>query len=203
MAGWALALFLVYLALAFGGRTFVQLRRTGSSGFRGISGRPGSIEWVGGVLFVAALALGLAAPALQLAGVVNAVEAMDRTVVHTVGFIAFGAGLVGTLAAQGAMGSSWRVGVDESERTELVTGGPFARVRNPIFSAMIPAATGLALLAPNPLALAAVLVLIVALEIHVRFVEEPYLLRVHGGRYASYAARVGRFVPGVGRLESR
>jgi hypothetical protein len=44
MAACALALFALYLALAFGARTFLQLRRTGSSGFKGISGHPGSAE---------------------------------------------------------------------------------------------------------------------------------------------------------------
>ncbi|MET9817324.1 MULTISPECIES: hypothetical protein [unclassified Streptomyces] len=39
------------------------------------------------------------------------------------------------------MGASWRVGVDVGERTALITGGPFAYVRNPIFTAM--AVTGL------------------------------------------------------------
>jgi protein-S-isoprenylcysteine O-methyltransferase Ste14 len=38
------------------------------------------------------------------------------------------------------------------------------------------------------------------LEIQVRLVEEPYLIRVHGDAYRTYAARTGRFVPGVGRL---
>jgi protein-S-isoprenylcysteine O-methyltransferase Ste14 len=41
-------------------------------------------------------------------------------------------GLAGSLLAQLAMGDSWRIGVDESEKTELVTAGPFAVVRNPI-----------------------------------------------------------------------
>jgi protein-S-isoprenylcysteine O-methyltransferase Ste14 len=40
----------------------------------------------------------------------------------------------------------------------------------------------------------------VALEIQVRAVEEPYLLRTHPEEYAEYLARAGRFVPGVGRL---
>ena len=39
MAALALALFVLYIALAFGARAFLQLRRTGSTGFRGISGR--------------------------------------------------------------------------------------------------------------------------------------------------------------------
>jgi protein-S-isoprenylcysteine O-methyltransferase Ste14 len=200
MAGWALGLFLLYLTLAFGLRTLVQLRRTGSSGFRGISGRPGSIEWFGGVLFVAALLLGLLAPTLQLAGVIDPVGTLDQPATHTIGLVLFGIGLLGTLGAQEAMGTSWRIGVEERERTELVTDGPFRTVRNPIFSAMVPAATGLALLAPNPLALAAVPILIGALEVQVRLVEEPHLLRTHGDRYAAYAARAGRFLPGVGRL---
>jgi protein-S-isoprenylcysteine O-methyltransferase Ste14 len=34
----------------------------------------------------------------------------------------------------------------------------------------------------------------------VRLVEEPYLAATHGSSYASYAAAVGRFVPGVGKL---
>jgi hypothetical protein len=52
-----LVLYGLYLALAFGARTVLRLRRTGSSGFKGISGRPGSTEWAGGVLFAVALGL--------------------------------------------------------------------------------------------------------------------------------------------------
>ena len=33
-----------------------------------------------------------------------------------------------------------------------------------------------------------------------RFVEEPYLRRAHGEAYRAYAARVGRFLPRIGRL---
>jgi hypothetical protein len=33
----------------------------------------------------------------------------------------------------------------------------------------------------------------------VRCVEEPYLIRVHGDAYRSYARAVGRFLPGIGR----
>ena len=35
---------------------------------------------------------------------------------------------------------------------------------------------------------------------NVRGVEEPYLLGTHDGTYRTYAARVGRFVPGLGRI---
>ena len=50
----------------------------------------------------------------------------------------------GTFAAQLAMSRSWRIGVGPEERTELVTRGAFALVRNPIFSWMIVAGVGVA-----------------------------------------------------------
>ena len=196
----ALVLYGLFLAVAFVARTVIQLRRTGSSGFRGISGRPGSAEWIGGVLFAVAMVLAPVAPLLDLAGVLDPVGALDGEFGHAAGIGLFFGGFVTTVVAQAAMGESWRIGVDESERTALVTGGPFAYVRNPIFSGMIPVAFGLALLVPNVVALVAVVALVVALEIQTRLVEEPYLLRTHGEAYRGYASRAGRFLPFVGRL---
>ena len=196
----ALAVYLAYLVLAFGLRSWIQWRRTGSTGFKGVTGRPGSAEWLGGVLFVVALALGFAAPVLDLAGVAEPVDALNGHGTHTVGVVLAISGIALTLYAQRAMGASWRIGVDESETTPLVMDGPFALVRNPIFAAMLPTSLGLALLVPSVPALAAVVALFAALELQTRAVEEPYLLRVHGAAYAEYASRVGRFVPGIGRL---
>ena len=48
-------------------------------------------------------------------------------------------------------------------------------------------------------ATAATVVLLAAIQVQVRAVEEPYLLAVHGDAYRDYAARVGRFVPRMGR----
>jgi protein-S-isoprenylcysteine O-methyltransferase Ste14 len=196
----SLALYGLYLALAFGLRTLIQLRRTGSSGFEGIGGTPA--ERIAGVGFTAALLLGAAAPVLALLDWVEPIAALDTDAVHVVGAALAVLGIGATLYAQIMMGSSWRIGVDSQERTELVTSGPFALVRNPIFSAMVPTALGLALLVPSWVAIAGVVGLAIALEVQVRVVEEPYLLWAHGAAYASYAARVGRFAPGVGRMRA-
>lgn len=200
MAEAALAIYVVYLSLAFGLRSVLQRRRTGSVGFNGIGGRPGSAEWLAGVGFAVAIALGFAAPVLALAGALEPVDALDGPAGHAIGTALALGGLTLTLYAQVAMGDSWRIGVDPAERTSLVTSGPFAIVRNPIFSAMIPTALGLALMVPNVASLAGLAGLVVALELQVRVVEEPYLLRIHGTEFARYATRVGRFLPGVGRL---
>jgi protein-S-isoprenylcysteine O-methyltransferase Ste14 len=44
---------------------------------------------------------------------------------------------------------------------------------------------------------------LLGIEMQVRAVEEPYLKRIHGEAYLHYAKRVGRFVPGFGRLAER
>jgi protein-S-isoprenylcysteine O-methyltransferase Ste14 len=198
----ALALYASFFLLAFGWRTWRQLRTTGSSGFQGISGRPGSGEWWGGVLFVVAIVLGVAGPVVQLADVVDPVSALDVAGAQVAGLALAVVGIGLTLLAQVAMGASWRIGIDETTRTDLVTAGVFGLVRNPIFSAMIVGAAGLALLAPNVVSLVGLVGLILAIQLQVRRGEEPFLRRTLGAEYVRYAADVGRFVPGVGRLTS-
>jgi uncharacterized iron-regulated membrane protein len=68
----AVVLYAVALVLLFGVRSWVQRRRTGHTGFHGISGTPADAGWWGGVLFVVAMVLGLAGPLLAVTGVVPA-----------------------------------------------------------------------------------------------------------------------------------
>jgi protein-S-isoprenylcysteine O-methyltransferase Ste14 len=197
--GWAWAALAVYLAwagFAFGIRSALQRRRTGDAGFRGISGRPGEASWWAGVLFVAALLGGAAAPAAALAGLPTL---GGGAALHGTGLALTLAGMALTTTAQLAMGASWRVGVDAGERTALVTSGMFAQVRNPVFTAMAVTGAGLALMVPNLVAVLALASLAAAVQLQVRVVEEPYLLNTHGDDYADYTTRTGRFLPGIGR----
>ncbi|MBE1489529.1 protein-S-isoprenylcysteine O-methyltransferase Ste14 [Plantactinospora soyae] len=194
----ALVLYLLGLGLAFGCRSFAQWRATGDTGLRLDAGPVGSIGWWARLLFVAALLLGLAGPLAGLAGLAP-ITLVDHGWIQLVGLLLAVAGVLATLAAQLQMGASWRVGVDPGERTALVTGGAFALARNPIFTAMTATTLGLAMMVPTPVAVAAVVLLVVSIQVQVRAVEEPYLTRTHGVAYAGYAARVGRFWPGVGR----
>jgi protein-S-isoprenylcysteine O-methyltransferase Ste14 len=195
----ALISYVVMLPVRFGVRAAILRARTGTTGFRGISGRPGSAAWWAGISFIAALLLGLAAPAAALTGILSPPPSLTGPGMWGTGAAIAAVGSVLVLAAQSGMGSSWRVGVDEHERTALVTDGAFALVRNPVFTAMVIAAIGWALMVPTWLSLAAVAVLVIAVQLQVRVVEEPYLHRTHPGAYPAYAQHVGRFLPGVGR----
>jgi protein-S-isoprenylcysteine O-methyltransferase Ste14 len=196
----ALALWAVFGLLAVVVPVALQLRRTGSTGFKGLSGRPGSLDRLAGLGLVVAIALGVIAPQVAKSGDVEPIGALDHDWLHAIGISLFVLGLAAIVFSQQWMGRSWRIGVDEQERTELVSTGPFAVVRNPIYTGMIAAVLGLGLLVPNVVAVASVALLFAALEVQTRLVEEPYLLRVHGQSYESWASQTGRFLPGVGRV---
>jgi protein-S-isoprenylcysteine O-methyltransferase Ste14 len=143
-------------------------------------------------------ACAVAAPLAELAGL-QPIPVLDRTPVRVAGAGLVVVGIAATLAAQLAMGASWRPDVDPTTRTALVTRGPFRLVRNPVFTATATTAAGLALLVPNLVAAAMLVAFVTALQVQVRLVEEPYLHRVHGTAWERYAARTGRFLPGIGR----
>lgn len=198
MAVLALSLWAVYFGLALGLRVFVHARRTGESGLVAMRGRPGALAWAADSLELTAFGVGVAAPIL--AETFEVVSMLDRPAFQIAGVVVFALGLATVMAGQHAMHDSWRIGVDAGARTELVTHGPFALARNPIFTGVVGAQVGIALVLPNALAFAALALLVVSVQIQVRGVEEPYLLRAHGDDYADYARDVGRFVPGIGRL---
>lgn len=195
----ALVLFGVLMLVIGAWRRRIQLVRTGDSGNRRRWRPDGTMEWWALALAdLGYLLVGVGAPAAALAGL-PPLAVVDRAWIHGIGVVIAVAGITATLLAQLGLGASWRIGVDETETTELVTTGPFAIVRNPIFTALMITLTGLALMVSNPAAIAGLVIAMTGIELQVRGVEEPYLRRVHGRAYTDYTSRVGRFVPWLGR----
>jgi protein-S-isoprenylcysteine O-methyltransferase Ste14 len=113
--------------------------------------------------------------------------------------LALAAGAVALVAvAQRQMGASFRIGIDDAA-TRLVETGLFGISRNPIFAGLLIALAGIFLAAPCGWTLALWISATVTVSRQVRL-EERHLLALHGAAYGRYASRVGRFVPGVGRL---
>jgi protein-S-isoprenylcysteine O-methyltransferase Ste14 len=194
----------VVLLIAFGVLTFVvrvaiQLVRTGRTGLIGIR-RAGPIGWLSGLFFVGGMALAVVSVTKVLHDTLEPIDALNVPVLNGLGIVLAVAGGLAVFGAQLGMGASWRVGVSEDQGTDLVTSGWFSMVRNPIYTAMVVGWSGIALMVPTWLGILAVFVIAVGLELQVRAVEEPYLIRAHGDDYRDYATRVGRFVPGIGRL---
>jgi protein-S-isoprenylcysteine O-methyltransferase Ste14 len=185
----ALVLLLVFGFVCIGVRSWIHIRQTGSSPF--LSGPAGH-----GAVAVLGFAVPFAAAAvLDATGTIAPL--VDRTAVG-VGAVLAVAGIAMTMGAQLAMGESWRIGIDDDERTDLVTDGPYRRVRNPIYTAMFAFAAGVTLLVPNLPSLLGFLAVVVVINLVVRRIEEPYLVATHGDAYRTWASRTGRFFPSWG-----
>ena len=193
-----LVLVVAWVAIAAGVPTIRRARAGMPSPMRRADAR-GSAAWWARTVAVIGLGLAIPAPIAAIAGL-PASEPFDRPEVRLAGVVLVVLGIGLTLIAQESMGASWRADVDPDARTPLVTTGPFAIIRNPILAAGMVVQLGLALLVPNVASLLMLVAFQIAARLQVRHVEEPYLRRVHGDAYRAYAARTGRFLPGIGRL---
>jgi protein-S-isoprenylcysteine O-methyltransferase Ste14 len=202
LAVFALVVYVTFLTVVFGIRALVQYRRTGDHGIRTLAhARPS--EWMASGLLVSGVALMGTAPIADLLGIVPLSSWTGATWLQGIGFGLSLMGAVLVVVSQYQMGHSWRVGVDPAETTVLMTDGLFAVVRNPIFGGVFLATVGFFLMLPSAVSAAASVCVFLGLEMQVRWIEEPYLARVHAQSYVSYARSVGRFVPGIGRIDGR
>lgn len=195
-----IVLWLLYLVVSLGVRILIQLRMTGRTGFVLLRNGSSKLQLVASALFVSSLLSGLISPVLALVFPEHPLWSAANTppLVTALGGVVYVSSVSFAFISQLTLGGSWRIGVDANERTELITRGAFRVVRNPVFSALLLTSIGLAMLCSTPLAWLACAVQLVALELQVRGVEEPYLARVHGAEYQTYLERVGRFVPRIG-----
>lgn len=200
MVGLASVLYIVFLLLAFGWRTWVRYRATGDTGYRGFSGDAGWPERAAGILSVGSIALSVANGIFVSLGLLSPIALPQIPAPGIVGSAFVIAGAAFALKAQAFMGFAWRIGVDPDERLALVRSGPFNLARNPFFTGMLVATIGMAVAYPTLAGAAGCLLLALAVELQVRHVEEPYLAREFGAEYAEYAREVGRFTPWLGRL---
>lgn len=91
------------------------------------------------------------------------------------------------------MRDSWRAGVSETERTELVTGGIYQISRNPAFLGFDLVYIGIVLMFFNWVLL--VVSVFAGLMFHLQIVnvEEDFLVRMFGQAYLDYRKKVNRY----------
>ena len=193
---------LATLVVAFGWRPWLQRRRYGAHGillFRG--GRPAQHlrDAFAVALFVLLLAQSLvAAVAPESLPLAQADRRAATGVRHVAGAALMVGGIALLVAAQLQLGASWRIGIDESARPGLVTSGLYGRSRNPIFLALLIIVAGYTLLIPTLPSLALLAGAYVGTRLQIA-AEEASLSRTYGAQYRTYAQRVGRLVPGIGK----
>ncbi len=95
---------------------------------------------------------------------------------------------------QVALGKQWSPQLQLRKEHQLVTTGPYSRVRHPLYSAMLGYGVGLAFVAANWVFVALVLVMIIWLPPRVAR-EEQMMIEKFGDEYKAYMHRTGRFFP--------
>jgi protein-S-isoprenylcysteine O-methyltransferase Ste14 len=111
--------------------------------------------------------------------------------------LGFATGLIGLsfcLYAQTKMGASWRVGIDEKVKTQLITTGLYKFIRNPTYLGLFLLNIGVWLIWPTWTVFLLNILFYLFLEIQVRC-EEDYLFSIHGERYNDYKKGTKRYLP--------
>lgn len=188
--------FLAWFALAFALRSYLTWKRTGRNPYR-LGKTDSAHDFIGRLFRLTIIACAGVGLIYSLSGEVYRFLAPIYWLRHPA-LVLIGVGLLlvsfgWILIAQKQMGDSWRIGIDQEQKTSLVSHGVFKLSRNPIFLGMRVNLFGLFLILPNAITLAALVLGDALIEIQVRL-EEEYLSRVHGEEYEQYRRQTRRWL---------
>ncbi|MCT4583253.1 MAG: isoprenylcysteine carboxylmethyltransferase family protein [Flavobacteriales bacterium] len=118
---------------------------------------------------------------------------LEYEILVIIGWVLLFISLIVVSIAQTQMANSWRIGIDEKNKTELVTKGFFSMSRNPIFLGIMIANIGLFLVLPNAFTLLIISLSTVSINTQIRL-EEAFLEMEHGKEYSNYKQKVRRWI---------
>ena len=118
---------------------------------------------------------------------------MELNILKYIGFGFLIIAFVWTIIAQENMKNAWRMGIDETTKTNLVTNGLFAYSRNPIFVGLILSFGGLLLVTPNTFTITIFLIEFILIQVQIRL-EEEHLEKLHGQTYLEYKSNTKRLI---------
>ncbi len=106
-------------------------------------------------------------------------------------------GYAATLWCYAAMGTAWRIGIDERGTSRLVQVGPYRCIRHPIYGFQMTMLLGAAFLLPTWISLAILVIHYLCASIKAAD-EERHLTGVFGEEYRDLMRKTGRFLPKIG-----
>ena len=99
-----------------------------------------------------------------------------------------------TVRCWARMGRDWRMAVAVGEKTNLITDGPFSRIRHPIYAFQILLMICTVVVVPTLPMLVVAVTHFALMNVKARN-EERYLLQTQPEDYSRYVQRTGRFFP--------
>ncbi len=142
------------------------------------------------LLFVAVLTYSMSEKMYSYLVPISYLQTQTLTII---GFALIHIALVWITIAQFQMSNSWRIGIDEKNKTKLVTYGVFSISRNPIFLGMIISVLGLFFIVPNALTFFLTITTYIIIQIQIRL-EEDFLQKQHDQDYVNYKLKTKRLI---------
>lgn len=117
----------------------------------------------------------------------------DNIGIRIAGIIVTGMGVAIFMIAMIQMRTSWRVGIDYSSKTALITNGLYRFSRNPAFVGFDLMFIGLYLMFPNGVTLCVALLNLISFH-YLIVQEEKYLHRTFGESYRQFSQKTPRYL---------
>ena len=186
-----------FFAIAVGWRTFIVWKRTGKNSYALLNAK--GVYGIIGKYF-------RAMPLLSVSVVITYVFLEqwyhylapftwieEVIMIRYAGVILLLASFLLIVISQSQMGNSWRIGIDQEGKTDLVINGMFRYSRNPIFFGIIINVAGFFLVLPNAITLLILVLNTALIQIQVAL-EEKHLRKMHSQSYDNYCSSVRRWV---------
>ena len=181
-----------FLLIIVFGRIFTQYLKTGDFGVRAASLNAPIIEILPGTVFILTFCFAFILVIMGYFGSIKMTIYLSLYI-ETFGFLIGFIGISVAMVGQIQMGNSWRIGVNPEEQTELITTGLYAKSRNPIYFGILLFWIGLTISFLHLLLFASALVCWFCIELMVRRIEEPYLIKKHGNAFTDYVENTNRY----------
>lgn len=182
-----IAILLIFYGCYFG--KMISQRKKGIVTDQMGKGKTGFVKFVECTMKIAAILVPIA-EVISIVFGVSHLPIWARIAGVVIGII----GVVVFILAVLTMRDSWRAGVSETDKTDLVTNGIFSISRNPAFFGFDLVYIGILLMFFNPILL--VISGFAALMLHLQIVnvEEDHMLIAFGNDYLKYRKKVNRYL---------
>jgi len=186
---------ILYISCVFVGRTFIVWRNTKK--FPITYGKTDSAHDFLGRMFKILIILSIASPIIYVTSgefyqYLLPLKIFEINTLEILGLVLAYISMIWTIIAQTQMGTSWRIGIDENNKTELVQKGLFKISRHPIYLGVMTTSFSLFLVLPNVFNLIVFLMTFLTIMVQARL-EEEHMAKIYSEEYLSYSKNTPRW----------